>query len=504
MPSELFVLGPMRDRYYLESIVFKVENTLFKVPRFQFERHSEIFATTFSLPPPIEGAEGSSDETPFKLGGIECDDFKMLLKVLYPMTPVPKTPCLLHEEWISVLKLANLWSFIEVRNLAVEQLTFHSERLDCIERILFARQYDVSSWLRSGYAELARRKAAISSEEAVKIGWEAALQICQLREAAVSTKSGKNPYEKADIGNVFQAEFARADSAHEPMSTSARFQLDFKATRAVTSASNGKAHTFVTTATTPFGPVPSQGISGASADTAPKPGAAIRPVGRPFAIAADSNFKASGFGNFSALGPSAFGSGFSNTSAAPTTGGAFRSFTTASAFDVTNGSGFVSAMAPWVSASVVTGGALSSSAAPASAFGPAPAPHSFSSIFGKHPTASTPAATGGASDPSAAPAKALGSLSDAELRFLFPRPPPVHTKSAEIGGASAGPAASAIRLMPPGASSTETLGIPPHLWRLAALPAALLRPPAVLKALSWQIPPPVSLQDPHRPEDRIP
>ncbi|KAJ7350637.1 hypothetical protein DFH08DRAFT_621004, partial [Mycena albidolilacea] len=159
-----------------------VENTLFKVPRFQFERHSGIFAIMLSsLSQDVEGAKGSSDETPFELDGIKCVDFRRLLGVLYPMTAIPKTPTLSKDEWISVLKLANLWDFIEVRNLAIEQLTLYAGSLDCIERILFARQFDVSAWLRSGFVELARRKAIISREEGGRIGWDVALQISRLR-----------------------------------------------------------------------------------------------------------------------------------------------------------------------------------------------------------------------------------------------------------------------------------------------------------------------------------
>jgi hypothetical protein len=142
---------------------------------------------------------------------------------VYDRTAVPKTPTLSKDEWISVLKLANLWDFIEVRNLAIEQLTSYAGSLDCIERILFARKFDVSAWLQSGYVELARRKAVVSAEEAGKIGWETALQICQLREAkTLSTSSGKNPYEKIDLGDTFQAELKRADAAHEPLPAAPR------------------------------------------------------------------------------------------------------------------------------------------------------------------------------------------------------------------------------------------------------------------------------------------
>lgn len=36
--------------YYLETIVFRVEDTLFRVPRRGFELESPVFASMFSLP----------------------------------------------------------------------------------------------------------------------------------------------------------------------------------------------------------------------------------------------------------------------------------------------------------------------------------------------------------------------------------------------------------------------------------------------------------------------
>ncbi|KAJ6491747.1 hypothetical protein C8R47DRAFT_438491 [Mycena vitilis] len=217
--SDVFIFEPIRDSsYYLENIVFKVENTLFKVPRFQFERHSGVFSDTFSLPQPAEGAEGSDDKLPFKLDGIKRADFEALLKVIYPMTAVPKTPDLKEDEWISVLTLSTQWDFIEVRDLAILRLTVYAQNLGPAERITLARKFDVSSWLRSGYTDLARRKMAITSEEAAKIGWEEALQICRLREAAIAPMGrAQNPFEFVSLGSAFQAEFKRVDSAHEPL-----------------------------------------------------------------------------------------------------------------------------------------------------------------------------------------------------------------------------------------------------------------------------------------------
>ncbi|KAJ7736937.1 hypothetical protein B0H16DRAFT_1379990 [Mycena metata] len=196
----------MRDSYYLDTVVFKVETALFKVPCWQFERHSGLFT---SLP---RGGEGSDDENPFMLHGISKADFQTLLKVLYPLTALPQAPNLLDHEWTSVLKLATLWDFMEVRALAIKHLTSYTNSLDCIERILLGRQYNVSSWLRSGYTELARRRGPITSTEASKIGFEVALEISHLREAAVAPAGRPNPFQSVCLGTAFEAEFVCADS----------------------------------------------------------------------------------------------------------------------------------------------------------------------------------------------------------------------------------------------------------------------------------------------------
>ncbi|KAJ7188792.1 hypothetical protein C8R46DRAFT_1341462 [Mycena filopes] len=218
MSTAPFVFHPLRDNYYLDTVTFKVENVLFKIPKWQFETNSGVFATTFSLPQSEEKGEveGSDDEHPFRLDGISRVEFQTFLKVLYPLSPIAKTPSLFPVEWIQVLKLASLWDFVELRTFAIEQLNVYAESLDCIARIQLGRDYDVSTWIRSGYTELARRRTPITSDEASKIGFEVALQIYQLREAAAAPASlSKNPFAVANLGTVFEDEFKRADSAHE-------------------------------------------------------------------------------------------------------------------------------------------------------------------------------------------------------------------------------------------------------------------------------------------------
>ncbi|KAJ7763619.1 hypothetical protein DFH07DRAFT_812587 [Mycena maculata] len=217
--------GPRDPKYYLDSVTFKVEDRLFKVPRYHFEHSSEIFATTFTLPAGDDvQAEGHSDENPFILDGISKVDFQRLLKVLYPLD-IPQILGMPKDDWISVLKLSTLWYFLDARELAIQQLT--SRITESVERILLARDYEVSSWLRAGYTDLARREEGISMEDAEKIGLRTTVQLYQTREAAIksysSSTSGFRPnqygvysqsrFQHADVEGTFREEFRLADLA---------------------------------------------------------------------------------------------------------------------------------------------------------------------------------------------------------------------------------------------------------------------------------------------------
>lgn len=63
----------------------QVQDRLFRVPRHTLEAQSVVFQDMFSFPPPPDAeVEGSSDEHPIRLDGVTVDEFRHLLKVLYP------------------------------------------------------------------------------------------------------------------------------------------------------------------------------------------------------------------------------------------------------------------------------------------------------------------------------------------------------------------------------------------------------------------------------------
>ena len=78
----LFVIDGIR---YSPRGRLQVEDMLFRVPRRYFEQESEIFRTMFQLPVANDTApDGSSNEQPLLLEGVNKEDFRQLLRVMFP------------------------------------------------------------------------------------------------------------------------------------------------------------------------------------------------------------------------------------------------------------------------------------------------------------------------------------------------------------------------------------------------------------------------------------
>ena len=105
------------------------------------------------------------------------------------------------EEWTSILELANEWSFVEVKNLAVREL----EKLEMhpIERIYIYHRYHIDrTYLITSYATICTRPETLNLTEGRKLGLETALQVAEARErirAAASEKSGARSPTFADF-----------------------------------------------------------------------------------------------------------------------------------------------------------------------------------------------------------------------------------------------------------------------------------------------------------------
>ncbi|EGO26427.1 hypothetical protein SERLADRAFT_414470 [Serpula lacrymans var. lacrymans S7.9] len=162
--------------YYICSgdVKFLVENHLFRVQKYFFERESVFFRNMF--------AEESAGHEPYVLRDVTSDDFASLLWVFYnPRYSLYNAPI---ERWGSILNLANRWEFPEVKDLAVREL--EKIKIDPVDKIALYTHHKIDhSFLIPSYAEISKRSGPPTLEQAHKLGMETLLRIHKARERAL-------------------------------------------------------------------------------------------------------------------------------------------------------------------------------------------------------------------------------------------------------------------------------------------------------------------------------
>lgn len=170
---------PHHPEFYLRdgNITFIVENTLFCVHRFFFERESQVFMREFAQAP----QDGISDDNAFRVEDVTSVDFATLLWVWYsPKYRLDRTSL---DNWLVVLELSTRWQFLEMKKLAVERL--QSLEIDPIDKIVIYNKYEIDrSLLLPEYKHLCTREGQMSIEEGEKVGLLTVLAIHQARERA--------------------------------------------------------------------------------------------------------------------------------------------------------------------------------------------------------------------------------------------------------------------------------------------------------------------------------
>ncbi|KAL0563023.1 hypothetical protein V5O48_019056, partial [Marasmius crinis-equi] len=115
-------------KLYLDTVVFQVDNTIFKVPSRYFHENSEAFGAASKIAAGSQDGEGFLDENPILLSPLPYDadanDFEQLANIIMALTLNFPTPAnyTLHQ-WLSSLKLATAWEFSAVRELAMKSIT---------------------------------------------------------------------------------------------------------------------------------------------------------------------------------------------------------------------------------------------------------------------------------------------------------------------------------------------------------------------------------------------
>ncbi|KAJ2919964.1 hypothetical protein MD484_g491, partial [Candolleomyces efflorescens] len=174
--TDVAIEGEKDEIYYWDTVRFFVGGVRFKVPRYQFVIGSTYFAEKLES---VKVSDKGEDEAPITLEGATASQFRILLKLLFPIHTTSTTLTFTKEEWLVILELSTLWSFHEFRKLAKE----HLEPLldDPIERIVLGRAAYISKWVLDGYETLVTRSERISEQESERIGHLTAVRLYILR-----------------------------------------------------------------------------------------------------------------------------------------------------------------------------------------------------------------------------------------------------------------------------------------------------------------------------------
>ncbi|KAG5730674.1 hypothetical protein E4T56_gene14819, partial [Termitomyces sp. T112] len=195
-------VGSMDPEYYMEMVVFKIEDVLFRVPAHLFKSCTNFFDPFFE-----ELNNMPEDQRVIKRDDVDKEDFRALLKLLYPMS-FALSPTLLDDEWISVLRVSTTWLMLDIRHIAIEHLT--SAPLSLVDRIVLARECNIISWLRSAYLALVEVDSELSRHDSVvteMIGLESSFKLHRVRESVLPSRQRNSRIIDREIEKEFKAEF---------------------------------------------------------------------------------------------------------------------------------------------------------------------------------------------------------------------------------------------------------------------------------------------------------
>ncbi|KAG2347417.1 hypothetical protein BDR05DRAFT_861539, partial [Suillus weaverae] len=167
--------------YYIRGgdMTVLVENHLYRIHSHFFERESLFFRQKFQS---AEGEErGSSDNNAYTLDDVKSEDFARFLWVFYnPKYSLYEAPL---ETWLSILRLANRWSFCNVKELTVREL--EKIQIEPVDKIAIYHEYSINKlFLIPAYIAVCKRDKPLTFAEGMQLGMETVLRVADARERA--------------------------------------------------------------------------------------------------------------------------------------------------------------------------------------------------------------------------------------------------------------------------------------------------------------------------------
>ncbi|KAI5993885.1 hypothetical protein EDD15DRAFT_2366965 [Pisolithus albus] len=211
-----------RSDFYISTVTFLVEDSLYKVPREPFEKESEMFRGMFSLPQGSSGVvEGLSDENPIRIDGTSKDDFEQLLKALLHRFAIQLFSSEHRGVESSVLKLSTAWNFESLRQASIDALM--ESGIGAADRVVLSQQFHIKNWLLPALNELARRQEPISLEEAKRMGIDITVQLASVRERV--TMHTYSHHHNLAVGSCRSPSMGKLDFSDQIRSTFSAYEL---------------------------------------------------------------------------------------------------------------------------------------------------------------------------------------------------------------------------------------------------------------------------------------
>lgn len=192
--SAVDVAPNTRHRLYFfndtRSVIFQLDDgTQYKVHRYPLSKRSREFAAQYL---------SDADENAVKrLEGVSRRDFDRFMSLIYP-TELGRCDIQTPEEWISILRLAKLWSFEALRVRALAELdNVHCSLVgSATDRIVLSREVDVPHWRLQAFEELCLMEEGPSFADVERLGLYAFFEVARIRENRLkATTSGSAAFD---------------------------------------------------------------------------------------------------------------------------------------------------------------------------------------------------------------------------------------------------------------------------------------------------------------------
>ncbi|KAF5387246.1 hypothetical protein D9757_006856 [Collybiopsis confluens] len=172
IPQGAYTLSEqIHSRFFLQdgNIDFRVNNVLFRVHRhFFFPNARALLLIGPVLPPVID----------LSVFGFSQVEFASFLSLFYPRTIGTYE---IHgiQGWTTILKVANVLNFKDIRKLAIQRLDRIAPPVD---RIVLSRKYDVQRWVVPAFKELCTSIEPLTNEEGRKLGVEGLMVLTRMKQ----------------------------------------------------------------------------------------------------------------------------------------------------------------------------------------------------------------------------------------------------------------------------------------------------------------------------------